>query len=421
MRFVPLIIFCCLFWQTAIAKTVLTDQIGLVPSDLQLGNKDALLLSSEQGEVLLQWRADQLMIPASLMKLVTADLALEKWGKDHRFKTEFWLDQDDSVLWIRGLGDPFLISEEIDLIVEQLKQRGLGEVLQIKVDDSLFFKGDMPIPGRGNSNDPYNAPLSALAANFNTTFLVKKNGGFFSAEPQTPLTPTAIKLAKKQNLKSGKKNRINLVTQQLAQRHFVELLIRKMQWSPKVYIEATSEFSNLPKSAKLLYSHSNSHSLSKVLRGALEYSNNFIANQLFVLLAEDQLAPPLDINKAAIVTRAMLDKRYQWQDFEIVEGAGLSRNNQLSAKQIDQVLVNLEQYRSLLKEYQLTMDKQLKHSGVVARAKSGTLNGVHTFAGYLQVNQQQYRFVFLFNRAMPYRYREKLLSTMANRLLRHQR
>lgn len=420
MRTLSLLLLICLFAQAVIAKTVSHDDFRLLPSQLNLTNKDALLLKSVDGQVLLDWRSDELMIPASLMKLVTADLALSKWGDSHRFKTEFWLEQDD-VLWIKGLGDPFLISEEIDLIVEQLKQRGLGEVLQIKVDDSLFAKGEVVVPGRGSTNDPYNAPLSALAANFNTASLIKKNGSFFSAESQTPITPTAIKLAKKQSLKSGKKNRINLVTQHHAQRHFAELLIRKMQWSPKIYIEPSAESANLSESAKLLYSHSNSHSLSQVLQGALEYSNNFIANQLFLLLSENQTELPLSIDKASVVVRKMIEQRYQWQNFQIVEGAGLSRKNQLSAKQIDRVLTNLASNKMLLKKYSVNLDQQFTNDQIEVFAKSGTLNGVHTFAGFLQLNNKVYRFVFLFNRSMPYRYRETLLSYISNKLLQLQR
>lgn len=420
MRTLSLLLLICLFAQAVIAKTASHDDFKLLPSQLNLTNKDALLLKSVDGQVLLDWRSDELMIPASLMKLVTADLALAKWGDSYRFKTEFWLEQDD-VLWIKGLGDPFLISEEIDLIVERLKQRGLGEVLQIKVDDSLFAKGDVVVPGRGSTNDPYNAPLSALAANFNTASLIKKNGSFFSAEPQTPITPTAIKLAKKQSLKSGKKSRINLVTQYHAQRHFAELLIRKMQWSPKIYIEPSAKFANLPKSAKLLYSHSNSHSLSQVLQGTLEYSNNFIANQLFLLLSENQTELPLSIGKASVVVRKMIEQRYQWQNFQIVEGAGLSRKNQLSAKQVDRILINLASHKTLLKKYTLNIDQQFSNKQVEVFAKSGTLNGVHTFAGFLQLNNKDYRFVFLFNRSMPYRYRETLLSHISNKLLQLQR
>jgi D-alanyl-D-alanine carboxypeptidase len=43
---------------------------------------------------------------------VTAWLAMEVLGGDYRFETPFYLD-GDRVLYIRGGGDPFLISEEL--------------------------------------------------------------------------------------------------------------------------------------------------------------------------------------------------------------------------------------------------------------------------------------------------------------------
>jgi len=55
--------------------------------------------------------------------------------------------------------------------------------------------------------------------------------------------------------------------------------------------------------------------------------------------------------------------------------------------------------------------------GATAHAKSGTLRGVHTLAGYLSLPERDVRFVFLFNDPKPYRYREKLLQKLAEQLV----
>ena len=57
--------------------------------------------------------------PASVAKIVTAWLAMEVLGADYRFKTRFYLDRD-RVLYIRGGGDPFLISEELAQLASAL-------------------------------------------------------------------------------------------------------------------------------------------------------------------------------------------------------------------------------------------------------------------------------------------------------------
>src|SRR5262245_51847305 len=57
--------------------------------------------------------------PASITKIVTAWRALEVLGGAYRFQTRFYLDKD-RVLYVRGGGDRFLISEELALLAPRL-------------------------------------------------------------------------------------------------------------------------------------------------------------------------------------------------------------------------------------------------------------------------------------------------------------
>jgi len=59
-----------------------------------------------------------------------------------------------------------------------------------------------------------------------------------------------------------------------------------------------------------------------------------------------------------------------------------------------------------------------KELSVIAYVKTGTLNGVSNYAGYLNTPKEQYRFVFMFNRSTPYRYRNALLEQLAQELFR---
>jgi D-alanyl-D-alanine carboxypeptidase/D-alanyl-D-alanine-endopeptidase (penicillin-binding protein 4) len=65
-----------------------------------------------EGNELVAQNTDEPFVPASVTKIVTAWLAMEVLGGDYRFKTRFYLD-DKRVLYVRGGGDPFLISEEL--------------------------------------------------------------------------------------------------------------------------------------------------------------------------------------------------------------------------------------------------------------------------------------------------------------------
>ena len=64
-----------------------------------------------KGDELVSQNADKPFVPASVTKIVTAWLALEVLGADYRFETRFYLDAK-RVLYIKGGGDPYLISEE---------------------------------------------------------------------------------------------------------------------------------------------------------------------------------------------------------------------------------------------------------------------------------------------------------------------
>lgn len=356
---------------------------------------DAVLVVDQSDQVLFDWQSSKPLIPASLTKLATAHLAINKWGLPHRFVTEFYIHGED--LWIKGYGDPFLISEELDVVAARLRELGMKPPRAVRMDNSYFDISRAP--GRTRVADPYNAPLSAVSANFNTAMLQRHKGEVISAEPQTPLTPTARSLAKSL---SAKVERVNLVNSDNAQRNFAELLQLKSGWvKTAVHINQT-----LPESARLIYRHENSKTLAQVLQGALEFSNNFIANHLFLKLADEKTPSSVSFPKARQHANEALSGQFNWQNFKLEEGSGLSRANRFSARQLDDLLRELRLHKTLFKNY------NVKASKAVVHAKTGTLNGVHSYAGYIEFPNRHYRFVFNFNRQVPYRYRELLLEKL---------
>ena len=385
--------------------------------------QDALLVTNSAGDILYQWQPDKALVPASLTKLLTANLAIKKWGLDHRFVTEFYLAGNQ--LWVKGYGDPYIVSEELDLIADRLNSllsNTAGGIESIHIDSSAIARE--PVPGRTQVTDPYNAPLSAVAANFNTVMLQRMNGSLLSAEPQTPLTATARNVANTLPQKIAvKPNRINLIDADRAQQHFAEMLSIKLdQYQDAKQPRAEKQlFINqvLPSQTRLLLSHQNSKTLADVLRGTLEYSNNFIANQLYLLLAQDTKGEQLNFAKSNAYVKQQLASMFAKPQPKIDDGAGLVRSNKFSAHQLNQILTELEPYQNLLKRYNLKLPKISSSNSIYARAKTGTLNGAHSFAGFLTIDQRQYQFVFMFNRKTPYRYREQLLQMLADQIVSH--
>jgi D-alanyl-D-alanine carboxypeptidase/D-alanyl-D-alanine-endopeptidase (penicillin-binding protein 4) len=139
-----------------------------------------------QGRDLVDIRGDQPFVPASILKVFTVQLATATLGLDFRFSTEFYLDGE--YLVVKGHGDPFLVSEELDLIAAALQSRLVGRKLEGVVVDDSYFQPQLRVPGVGRSTNPYDALNTATAVNFNTIAVLKRGGQILSGEPQTPLT-----------------------------------------------------------------------------------------------------------------------------------------------------------------------------------------------------------------------------------------
>ncbi len=130
-------------------------------------------------------------VPASVAKIVTAWLAIEVLGADYRFETRFYLD-DKRVLYVRGGGDPFLVSEELKPLAQDLVAKiGKAPITGIVVDGG-YYPSNLRIPGIEDDDEAYDALNLALAVNFNTVYALRSGNNVRSAEDQTPITPIAI-------------------------------------------------------------------------------------------------------------------------------------------------------------------------------------------------------------------------------------
>ena len=152
-----------------------------------------VLVVDATGNELVAQNADKPFVPASVTKIVTAWLAMEVLGADYRFETRFYLDAR-RVLYVRGGGDPFLISEELKpLAAELVAKIGKAPITGIVVDGG-YYPSNLRTPGIEDDDLAYDALNSALAVNFNTIYAVRSGAKVRSAEEQTPITPLAIAL-----------------------------------------------------------------------------------------------------------------------------------------------------------------------------------------------------------------------------------
>ncbi len=382
----------------ALCISTLAAQPQAGPVEQVEGLPKASLLVMERGRPAVSHNPDSPRVPASTMKVLTALAALETWGRDHRFETDFYVDRS-GWLWVKGLADPYLVSEELDRVARALRSEGITKVSGIGLDDS-YFDRDVEIAGRSSSDNPYDAPVTALAANFNTVNVVKEGSGVRSGETQTPLTATARRFG--QAGAAGKK-RVNLQQRDVAVRYFGELLAAKLE-SAGISVGEDQRNAPVPAGAKRVYSHRNSRTLETMIAPMLEYSSNFVANALFLRLADPKGRGRVSMAGAQ---RAMTDfarRRFGWSSFAIEDGAGLSRGNRLSARQLVEVMDAFTPYRDL-------MPVQDGNSSV--RAKTGTLRGVSCYAGYVRRGGAWEPFALLINQPVDYGLRLRVASALA--------
>jgi len=122
----------------------------------------------------LSHRADAVMNPASVMKLVTTVAGLDLLGPAYVWRTPVWLDGTVSGavfkgnLVLQGQGDPKLVAERLWLLLARLQAQGIRRIEgDIVLDRSAFALTDThPAEFDGEPFRPYNVAPDALAINF---------------------------------------------------------------------------------------------------------------------------------------------------------------------------------------------------------------------------------------------------------------
>lgn len=146
------------------------------------------VLSLKDGRVLVAKDARKLFNPASIQKVLTSVVALDKLGEAFRWKTSVYAKEKiengvlngDLVLY--GNGSPDFDDVALANLVQQLKQKGLKEIKGDVVGDESYFKGDNLGDGWtwNAAQWYYGAASSALSLNQNQVRVTLQNG-----KPQT--------------------------------------------------------------------------------------------------------------------------------------------------------------------------------------------------------------------------------------------
>jgi serine-type D-Ala-D-Ala carboxypeptidase/endopeptidase (penicillin-binding protein 4) len=356
--------------------TAVADVKGKVAA---LAPSAVVLVVNGQGSELVAQNADEPFVPASVTKIVTAWLALEVLGGDYRFETRFYLD-DKRVLYVRGGGDPFLISEELaplatDLVAVVGKKPIEGIVL-----DASYYPSNLSIPGIEDTNNAYNALNSALAVNFNTIDAVRRGNKVSSAEKQTPITPLAVAQFRERGPKGT--GRISLSQDPTVSLQYAGELVAAFIKRAGGQVKGKISAGTVPEGLNPVYVHRQSRPLSEFLAELLRASNNYIANQVFLEIGGHRLGGPVSLEKSLKVANEMLAAQGLAAAIHLEEGSGISRDNRFTAGGLAKVLELFAPHANLLHGHDDGMNK------------TGTMDGVRTLAGYADTSSHgRVRFV----------------------------
>ncbi|MBQ0817547.1 MAG: D-alanyl-D-alanine carboxypeptidase [Hyphomicrobiaceae bacterium] len=361
-----LVLVCALLLLTAqgLSTQALADAAKTVA---RMAPSGLVLVMDADGKELVAQNADKPFVPASVNKVVTAWLAMEVLGGDYRFKTRFYLD-DKRALYVRGGGDPFLISEELALLAPELVKAVGKEPLTGIVLDGSYYPSDLTIPGLENTNEAYDALNSAFAVNFNTIHAVRKGNKVSSAEKQTPITPLAISQFQTRGRQG--RSRISLTKDPAVSLKYAGELLAAFIKQAGGSVKGEITTGAVPEGLPPLYVHSQSRALSKVLTQMLLGSNNYIANQVFLEIGAQTLGGPVSLEKSLKVANEILAKHDLVEAIQLQEGSGISRDTRFTARGLATVLHLFEPHSGLLK------------GGRGSKYKTGTMSGIRTLAGY---------------------------------------
>jgi D-alanyl-D-alanine carboxypeptidase/D-alanyl-D-alanine-endopeptidase (penicillin-binding protein 4) len=354
-------------------------------TSLLTGN-DACMLATPDGREIVSVNGTTPLIPASTLKIFTALVGFHYLGADYRFPTEIYIN-DEGDLTIKGYGDPRLISEVIEQLALEIKEHlpaGMSAVRDIVLDDT-YFTSPLTIPGVSDSSEPYDAPNGALCANFNTiSFKKTGDGSYVSGEEQTPLLPAVLDRVRKSGLREG---RIPLSHDRKETTGYTGHLLDWFLEKNGVTMTGRLRFSAVDKTRdRLLLVFQSPYSLSEVVSSLLEYSNNFMANQILIAAGARAYDAPGNLEKGVRAAQAFALEKLDLETLNITEGSGISRKNRITARTMLTVLNAFTPYRSLL-----------RHEDYVYY-KTGTLKGIATRAGYLMDDEgNSYPFVVMLN------------------------
>jgi D-alanyl-D-alanine carboxypeptidase/D-alanyl-D-alanine-endopeptidase (penicillin-binding protein 4) len=190
-------------------------------------------------------------------------------------------------------------------------------------------------------------------------------------------------------------------------RYTGELFIAQLQQAG-ISIKKGYSQNVVPGGLEPIYIHSSIKSLEEISRACLKYSNNYIANQLFLASGIKFFGLPATWEKSRRSFTIFVENTLKLGPKQIFvqEGSGLSRQNRMSPGALLAILELFKPYSALLNQKSTILQK------------SGTMKDVYCYAGYFSKENSLVPYAILLNQ--PENYREKVLHLLHASFLQRQ-
>lgn len=450
------------------AQTLLTDVLN------KLISTDPLLKTSEVGIVvhdltagkeLYSYQADKLYRPASIEKVITAVTALDVLGKDFQFQTT--LSYDGVVekgilkgnLYVKGGFDPEFMELDMDFLVRAVKEAGIqaisGKLVgDVSLMDSIYWGEGWSWDDTPEAFQPYLSPLMLNRGCVDIKVSPSSKGkvGVVEIIPESDyyqlnnrsisLHPEAGKLKITRDwltngntidvsgsVSSVRKRTLNLYD---SKQFFMDTFCYKLKKEGLSVSKDSIFFLTTPDTVQWIYTCR--RPVEAVLKRALKESDNLSAEALFRQLGRmnGKHTSHISFKDCQGVVEGFMRNTlgYDSENYQIVDGSGVSLYNYVSPRLVLAYLNYAYRHPSLFRVFydclpvagvDGTLQGRMRTGKAFrnVRAKTGTVTGISSLAGYLtSVNGHKISFVIINQNILKARQARKLQDKICELLIR---
>ena len=431
MRTITTAIVILLTHLAAQAQEIASAMDSLLRDDLfKSSDVSVVIYDLDDDKSIYSHRADKMCRPASVLKLLTSVVALERLGIEHTINTT--LCSKDGNLYLRGETDPLFSETDLDAMVASIPA---GTTIDTLFADCTFTDSIYWGPGWSWDDTPweYQPYISPLMLNGGCVDVcvrpsAKGTPPIVTCTPQSAYY-TIVNEATSHDATQGKltimrdwldnSNTIRIrgnCTATTGERmnmfrsdeHFIATLMEKLT-ARDVKVGTTAR-NQMPCDADTLYTCR--RPITAAIKEALEESNNLCAEALIFHLGALYGHRPITHKDGVNIVKAFLEYNLKINgEYEIADGSGLSLYTYISANTMMQALRHAYNNKLIYS----TIEQHLPLSGWTGtlkgrmagtaaerkiRAKTGTVSGICTLAGYAQARNGHTLAFVIFNQGI---------------------